>query len=98
MAIVSPSPLSALALLIPYIQVGLYIQLNTADPNITQLDYLMQDIIKLPGDRPVLNLAFMPTQGLQSITATMITNIVNKLKYLESMGFAVWLRYAHEMK
>ena len=77
--------------------VGCYAQIDPNDPNFRQLDPYIADWKKLTGDKPVLAIALMPSQGFPSITQTVANNIAAKMAQLNAMGINVWLRYAHEM-
>ena len=80
-----------------YAQIGAYAQILSADPNMTQLQPYLDDLLRQPGDRPVFALALMPSEGLDSITPEVAERVARKMGELNAQGITVWLRYAHEM-
>lgn len=77
--------------------IGAYAQILSADPNMTQLQPYLDDLLRQPGDRPVFALALMPSEGLDSITPEVAERVARKMGELNAQGITVWLRYAHEM-
>jgi len=82
----------------PMAVVGAYAQIRASDPNITQIDPYITDLVRSAGPNlPVFALALMPADGLDSVTPEVAQTIASRMNELNSMGITVWLRYAHEM-
>lgn len=77
--------------------IGAYAQILSSDPNMTQMDPYIQDLLRQPGDKPVFHIALMPSEGLANVTQEVADRIADKMASINAQGITVWLRYAYEM-
>ncbi|CAD6574533.1 MAG: hypothetical protein CYPHOPRED_005448 [Cyphobasidiales sp. Tagirdzhanova-0007] len=81
----------------PMSVMGAYAQISSKDPNFTQMQPYLDDLLRQPGDLPVFAVALMPVEGLANITQDVANSIAAKMAALNAQNITVWLRYAHEM-
>lgn len=75
---------------------GDYSSLETQDPNLSSVDRHLNDYLRLKGN-PVWEIALMPNEGLENVTAEVAERIAAKMLSLNQKGITIWLRFSHEM-
>jgi hypothetical protein len=61
----------------------------TCFPNLQ--DPYISDLLKQPGDRPVFQVALMPSEGLANVTQEVAERVADKMASINAQGITVWL-------
>lgn len=51
----------------------------------------LEDLLKQPGDKPVLHIALMPAEGLANVTLEVAERVADKMASINAQGVTVWL-------
>lgn len=67
-------------------------------PDLGGIDDKVDEILKQPGDKAVLELALLVPGGFSVVTQSVVNKIASKVAAINKRGVSVWLRYAYEVR